>query len=64
MDNQRKPAEVGANRWSKMPWWAWMLVILFPVVLRPWWMAIISIALFALFVRLLLGPFPAKRNSN
>jgi hypothetical protein len=34
------------------------------MVLRPWWMAIISLALFVLFLRLILGPLPVKRNSN
>ena len=64
VDDQAKPTESGSNRWSRAPWWVWLLVVLFPMVLRPWWMAIISIALYVLFLRLILGPFPIKRNSN
>jgi hypothetical protein len=37
---------------------------LFPIVLRPWWMAILSLGLFILILRLVFGPFRAKSNSN
>jgi hypothetical protein len=59
MDDQ---ANQGGNGWSRMPWW--LVVILFPMVFRPWWMAIISITLYVLFLRLVFGPFPVKRNSK
>gem|GEM_PF-6138805 len=64
MDNQTKPTKVGSDRWSQVPWWAWLLIILFPIVLRPWWVAIVSVVLFVLFLRLILGPFQVRRNSN
>jgi hypothetical protein len=51
------------NRWRQTPWWAWILIILFPVVLHPWWLAIISIAAFILFVLFILGPL-RNRNSH
>src|SRR5712671_4388691 len=46
MDDRAALAESG-SRWSNTPWWAWVLIILFPVLLRPWWLAITSFALFA-----------------
>src|ERR1700720_2612884 len=45
-------------------WWLWLLIFLFPMVLRPWWVAIISIGLYVPFLRLVVGPFPLKRNSK
>ena len=52
------------SRWEQAPWWAWLLIILFPVVLRPWWVAIISLAAFVLFLRLILGPFPTQNKES
>ena len=51
-------------RWEQLPWWALLLIILFPLVLRPWWAALISIAVFILFLRLILGPFPVKGKQS
>jgi len=37
---------------KKIPWWAWVLIILFPIPIGvgPWWLAIIFIAAFAVLV--------------
>jgi hypothetical protein len=51
------------SRWEHIPWWAWILIILFPVVLRPWWLAIISLLAFALFLIFILGPL-LDRNKD
>jgi hypothetical protein len=56
-------AGLGKSRRAQTPGWAWMLIILFPVVLRPWWLAIISLVAFALFVSLILGPL-LDRNKD
>jgi hypothetical protein len=32
----------------KWPWWVWLLVALFPIPLKPWWLTIISLSLFCL----------------
>src|SRR5258708_5460180 len=63
MDDRAAPTESG-SRWSNTPWWAWVLIVLFPVLLRPWWVAITSFALFAVFLRLILGPFPVRPKSK
>jgi hypothetical protein len=34
----------------KWPWSVWLLVALFPLPLRPWWLTIISLSLFCLLV--------------
>ena len=65
MDNQTEPAkETGVSRWTRPPWWVWFLIVLFPVVLKPWWVAIISLALFVLFLRLVLGQLQARPKSR
>ena len=60
MDDHKEPRN---SRWAERPWWLWFVVLLFPVVLRPLWAAVISIGAFLLFVRLILGPLPTK-NKN
>jgi hypothetical protein len=57
MENPGDGNERGPGRRSQMPWWVWLLVILFPVVLKPWWVAIISIGLFIVFFGLVRGYF-------
>jgi hypothetical protein len=42
MDDQANATKRGSNRWSRMPWWVWLLILLFPMVLRPWWLAVIG----------------------
>jgi hypothetical protein len=37
----------------KWPWWVWLLVALFPIPLKPWWLTIISLSLFSLLAWLL-----------
>jgi hypothetical protein len=34
----------------KWPWWVWLLVVLFPIPLTPWWLAIISLSFLGLLV--------------
>ncbi len=50
---------------DKPPAWRWVVFviafILFPVVLRPWWLAIICFAAFALLMRLL---FPGNLKQD
>jgi hypothetical protein len=45
--------------------WRWLvfiiLFVLFPIVFRPWWLAVISIAAFILLMKLV---FPGKFNSK
>jgi hypothetical protein len=45
----------------EVPTWRWavfvIFVVLFPIVFHPWWLAILSVALFALLVQAL---FPNK----
>lgn len=60
VDDQRQAEK---SSWGQAPWWVWTLIILFPVVFHPWWLAIISIAAFILFVIFILGP-PINRNSH
>lgn len=40
----------------KWPWWVWLLVALFPIPLKPWWLTIISLSLLGLFVWLFNKP--------
>jgi hypothetical protein len=50
---------------NKPPAWRWLVfvifVVLFPIVFRPWWLAIICVAVFSLLMVLL---FPGKLNSK
>jgi hypothetical protein len=50
---------------AKVPTWRWVVfiifAILFPVALRPWWLAILSLGFFGLFVILF---FPRKNDSD
>lgn len=50
---------------TEIPTWQWVVfavfVVLFPIVLHPWWLAIPSIALFGLFAHLLR---PKKPDSK
>jgi len=34
------------------PWWVWLVIILFPIPIRvrPWWVGVIFIAIFAFLV--------------
>src|SRR5579885_1103413 len=54
------PPDNRNSRWADVPWWAWLLIILFPVVLRPWWLAILSFVAFGIFLRLILGPLTRR----
>jgi len=43
-------------------WWVFIIfVVLFPIVLRPWWIAVISIAAFGLFAFLLPPKKPKSK---
>ena len=46
---------------TEVPTWRWALfiifVVVFPIVFRPWWLAILSVALFGLLAHVL---FPGK----
>jgi len=46
------------NKPSGWRWLAFILaLLLFPIVFRPWWMTVISIAAFILLMRLLFPEF-------
>ena len=45
--------EAPEKRRKPWPWWVWLLVILFPIPLGPWWLAVSCIAVFLLLVFLL-----------
>ena len=49
---------------TKVPWWAWLLVILFPIPIGvgPWWVTVIFIAAFVLLVLAITGN--AKNHSS
>jgi hypothetical protein len=40
--------------YSRTPWWVWLVIAIFPIALKPWWLAIMSLAVFALVVWILL----------
>jgi hypothetical protein len=44
---------------SGWPWWAWLVIILFPVPIGigPWWVAAIFLAAFALVIWAMLDHF-------
>jgi len=46
---------------TEVPTWRWVIfiifVVLFPIVFHPWWLAILSVALFGLLAHAL---FPNK----
>jgi hypothetical protein len=50
---------------GKIPTWRWILfgvfVVLFPIVFKPWWLAIVS---FAVFCLLMVGLYPGKSHSE
>jgi hypothetical protein len=49
------------NKLSGWRWFAFILVfILFPIIFRPWWAAVISAAAFILLVKLLFPEFLEK----
>jgi hypothetical protein len=52
---------------SEAPTWQWVVFIiffiLFPIVLHPWWLAILSIALFCL-IAFLLKPESLNKDSE
>jgi hypothetical protein len=56
--------KLGQRSVAGTAWWEWLVIAFFPMVLHPRWAAIISVAAFVLFLRLVLGPFPARRKSN
>jgi len=42
-------------------WWAYcLLMLLFPVIFHPWWMAIISLSVFIMLISLILRIKPDK----
>ena len=45
--------EAPAKTRKPWPWWVWLLVILFPIPLRPWWLAVSFIVAFLLLLFLL-----------
>jgi hypothetical protein len=49
---------------TKVPTWRWLVFaiffVLFPIIFHPWWLAVISVAVFGLLAHLL---FP-KKDSN
>ena len=55
--------EVGVDdKSSGGHWFAFILVfLLVPIIFRPWWMAVVSIAIFGLLMKL---PFPGILNSK
>jgi len=57
MDDQAKTKNSDSDLRSRIPWWVWLLLILFPIVFTSWWAAIISIALFAVFLILVLSVY-------
>jgi len=50
---------------SEVPSWRWwvfiIFAVLFPIIFRPWWLAVISIAAFTLLMILL---YPKKPESK
>jgi hypothetical protein len=49
------------NKPSGWRWLAFILVfLLFPIIFRPWWMAVISMAVFVLLMKLLFPEFFEK----
>jgi hypothetical protein len=65
--NEHRAAVVQApdNPDSKLPAWRWVLyaviIIVFPIVWRPWWMAVITIGLFCLVMLLVVPPRKMRR---
>jgi len=54
----------GPDQKIRWPWWVWLIIILFPIPfgLRPWWVTVIFLALFAILVGAIAMHY--KKNSS